>query len=459
MYVQPKGVRQSRSSKMEQLTATVIGASVAGLLAAKVLSEHVARVIVVERDPLPTEPKCRKGTAQAPHVHLLLKRGLGEFEVLCPGFTTRILQHGAHKTNATQDWYALFPRGLLIRYQSDLDTICASRALMEHCLRKLVLSADNIECRDYSTVVRSELHTHRRPRIHVRPDNGANTYGLEADILVDAGGRNSRNHVWLEDNGFGTVPRSITRPYLGYSTRRFRNILLPEGYQALLSMHSDPENPTGGVIMPIEDGGYIVTLWGFCKRYPPREDDAFMEFAKCLRSPLIYLALKQAYPLTPVKTFRKNENAFRHYERCRTWPQGFVVTGDAVCSFNPVYGQGMTSAAIAGHALGRQLRTDPRTPGWARRTQQRIAKIYRTPWLTASIEDLRWPDTEGMQSSIAVRGVHRFLDRINRAATRDKTVSHAYLNVLHMCARPAALFGPLVLARVLLHGGEPAELW
>src|SRR5262249_6340950 len=152
-----------------------------------------------------------------------------------------------------------------------------------------------------------------------------------------------------------------------------------------------------GLIVPIEGGRWLVTLTGRGGATPPTDEAGFLEFARNLPSPVLYEALREAEPLSPISGFRGTENRLRHFERLRRWPEGFVVLGDAACAFNPVYGQGMTTAALGAVALGECLKEQRRRGGQpagvARRFQQKLAEVTGVPWTLATGEDHRYATT------------------------------------------------------------------
>lgn len=435
--------------------AVILGASIAGLLAARVLAPHFDRVILLERDSLPNTPDYRNGTAQAQHAHILLHRGLSGLEALFPGFTEQLVKAGGVMTNAGRDWHTLFPMGAFPHFATDFEFICASRPLIEHILRTALLTqCNNVVIRDNSSVSEVKLSADAPPQISMLANNAKDKREyIDADLVVDATGRNSRTPTWLQQQGFGTVRETLVKPYLGYATRRYRKVSMPDGIRATVIMAKDPLMTRGGVLFPIEDDQYICTLYGFSKDYPPTDDSGFLNFSKSLRSDIIYQGIAQAEPQTSAKAFIKNESTYRHYAEQGAWPQGFLVIGDAVCSFNPIYGQGMTAALLAAEALALSINnTNPGTGAWTQPAQRNIVHAYRAPWTISSNEDLRWPATEGSKAGIMLRAIHRFSDLIGTAATRDHHVAFTYIKVLHMTSTPAALLTPLMLARILKSG-------
>jgi hypothetical protein len=213
--------------------------------------------------------------------------------------------------------------------------------------------------------------------------------------------------------------------------------------------------------MPIEGNRWLVTLAGYSRDYPPTDEASFLGFARSLRTPLLYDAIKDAQPLSPIVGYQQTANRLRRYEQLPRQPEQFLVLGDAACVFNPVYGQGMTMAARSALILADWLREQQRQPlsskvtGQTRRFQQKIAQSNATAWLMATGEDLRYPATEGARPSPATRLMHRYLDRVIRASTQNWTVNQTFAQVWHMLTPPTALFQPAVLLPTLLVGGRP----
>lgn len=439
--------------------AIILGASIAGLLAARALAPYFEKILLLERDTLPDKPQYRSGTAQAQHAHILLRRGLTGMEQLFPGFTKKLINAGGVMTNTTRDWYLLFPMGAFPTFDSDMDFLCASRPLIEHTLRAMLLERySNIVVQDDCRVTDIKLSVSASPSVTFLSNSKKSTSeNRQADLLVDATGRNSRAPQWLQQHGFADVRETLVKPFLGYATRLYKNVTLPAGVRGTLVMAKDPKMTGGGVLLPIEKDQYICTLYGFSNEHPPTDDAGFMSFAQGLRSEIIYNAVVNAEPQTQAKAFVKNECAYRHYAEKGNWPQGFLVTGDAVCSFNPIYGQGMTAAALATDSLAKEIHhCSPANIAWAKTAQRKIVNAYRAAWTLSTNEDLRWPATEAVKAGFAVAAMHRFSNCVGVAATHDKQVAYTYVKVLHMSATPVALLTPGMLARILKSGLGPA---
>jgi 2-polyprenyl-6-methoxyphenol hydroxylase-like FAD-dependent oxidoreductase len=436
-------------------TCIIIGASIAGLLTAKVLAPYFEKILIIERDRLPGTPEYRSGTAQARHAHILLRRGLLGLERMFPGYTQNLLDAGAVMTNASRDWYNLFPMGAFPNFESSYEFICASRPLIEHTLRNSLLQqCSNISIRHRCTVSSITLSPGQPAQITFQPDDGiADHESITAELLVDASGRNSRTPEWLQQQGFGAVLETQVKPWLGYATRLYSNVSMPAGVKATVVMAKDPEMTRGGVLFPIENNQYICTLYGFSRDYPATDETGFMHYASSLRSDIIYNAIKHAQPLTDAKAFIKNESSYRHYAEQNNWAQGFLVIGDAVCSFNPIYGQGMTASVLAAEALSKSFKHGiPASAVKTAQLQRKIVRAYRDAWTISTNEDLRWPKTEGTKSGMLLRGMHRFTDWIGLAASTDRQIAYTYIQVLHMTATPLALLAPAMLLRLLISG-------
>jgi flavin-dependent dehydrogenase len=171
-----------------------------------------------------------------------------------------------------------------------------------------------------------------------------------------------------------------------------------------------------------------------------------------LPDPSIYEALRVARPLTPIRGYRTPENRLRHFERLQRWPHGFIITGDAVCAFNPIYGQGMTVSAMDALTLDRCLQEQQRTPtpNFEQRFQQQLAKTVANAWLVSTSEDLRWPGV-ALQGARPARGlglIRRYMDLVLYSAVEDIQITQEYLGVLGMVNAPLSLTRPRTLARV-----------
>jgi 2-polyprenyl-6-methoxyphenol hydroxylase-like FAD-dependent oxidoreductase len=446
--------------------AVVIGGSMAGLLAARVLADHFAQVSVIERDHFPADPTYRAGVPQARHVHGLLVRGYQVLQALFPGLDGDLAAAEAPLLDWTADIATLGLAGWSVRYCSGLVSRFASRPLLDGLIRRHLSRYDNVRLVDDHQVV-SLLPGERNTavagvRVRARrPPDRATERDIAADFVVDASGRSSRAPGWLAALGYEPPQETTINAFLGYASRWYqRPPDRHDRWRGLLIGTRAPDQTRGGVLAPIEGERWIVTLAGLGGDYPPTDDDAaFLDFARSLRSPLLYEAIRNAEPLTPIYGYRRTENCLRHYERLRRWPERFVLLGDAVCTFNPVYGQGMSVAAQGAQLLDRCLRQaqqarprsahEPRDlAGLARAFQHQVAALNATPWLMATGEDLRWASTQGGQPSAVTRLTQRYMDAIITLMARSPRASRAFMEVWHLLAPPATLFHPSLVALV-----------
>jgi 2-polyprenyl-6-methoxyphenol hydroxylase-like FAD-dependent oxidoreductase len=428
--------------------AIVIGGSMAGLLAARVLVDHFPEVVLVERDRLPDDAEFRAGVPQSRHLHVLLVRGAQVLEQLFPGIRSDLVGAGAEILSWPRDvlWHG--PAGWAHRFELDVSLISSRRELVEWSVRRRVLASERlrlIQEHDVTDLIAAaDGRSVRGIRLHSRVDGSVQE--LDAGLVVDASGRSSRAPEWLQALGYPAPRQTVVNSFLGYASRQYEP---PPGFQAdwraLFLQPKAPLTTRAAGLFPVEGGRWIVTVAGAGRDYPPTDEEGFMAFARQLRTPILYETIKHARPLTPIAGYRRTENQLRHYDELLRLPEGLVVLGDAACAFNPIYGQGMTVAGESALVLNDWLgRAEPSLA-----FQRRLARAVATPWLLATGEDYRYPTTEGGQRNLTTRLMHRYIDRLADVALMDPVVSRAFLSVLHLLAPPTVLFQPNILGRAL----------
>jgi len=239
---------------------------------------------------------------------------------------------------------------------------------------------------------------------------------------------------------------------LGYATRWYkRPDALPKNTKIINIVPLPPHIARGGLIMEIEHGECIVTLSGANKDYPPTDEAAFLEFARSFISPAIYEIICDAEPTSSIFGYQRTENRWRHYERFTRWPDGFMVSGDAACAFNPVYGQGMTTGALEAMALDTVLSEyiGQNSAGMTKTFQSRLAKVIETPWLMATGEDLRYPATEGGKTEWQDRLVQKYIDTFINAMPEHPEITDNFVQVMNLLKPPTSLFQPTILLKVI----------
>jgi 2-polyprenyl-6-methoxyphenol hydroxylase-like FAD-dependent oxidoreductase len=434
--------------------AIVIGGSMAGLLAARALSDHFAGVTVVERDRLPNGPDLRKGVPQARHVHAFWAGGLQAAEQQLPGLSAELLAEGAVRLGMPADLAWLTPADRWTRpFEATQDLVSASRPLLEWAVRRRVRAIANVHVLPEQEVTALLLDRRRAVcGVAVRDRGCGQVLELGGDLVVDASGRGSALPRWLAAHGLPTPKESFVDGHLGYATRLFE---IPEdpgrGWGAAYIQPSAPAHTRGGILFPVEGNRWVVTLIGAAGDHAPTDEEGYVAFARSLRDPLLHDAIGSAQPASPIFGFRHTENRRRHYDKIAL-PGRLLVLGDSLCTFNPVYGQGMTVAAKEVERLAAML---ARTPGpdrlvdVVRRAQREVARCTEGPWTLATSNDLRFPGTEGERLTAATRVVNRYMDRVIRVVSDDPTVNAAFLRVLNMIDPPQALFHPRVAVRAL----------
>jgi 2-polyprenyl-6-methoxyphenol hydroxylase-like FAD-dependent oxidoreductase len=453
--------------------AVVIGGSLAGMCMAGVLAGHADRVTIVDRDRFPDRPAVRtpairKGVPQAHHLHVLITAGQRALERLFPGFLDELRAAGGVLMAAPTDMLTLNGRGWVERFaDSHHSLLGASRELIDWTLRGRLGADPRIEFRTGQEVVGLLGDADggvRGVRLRARPGATPMPEQLVADLVVDASGRGSGAPDWLAGLGYPRPRRDLVDAGLGYASRRY---LLPEDpgrdWKTILLYPNPPENPRGGVLFPIENSRWILTLGGTGEDKPPTDEDGFLEFAQALRSPVLYEAIRDARPDSPIHGFQQTANQRWHYDAIRPWPAGFLVVGDAACCFNPVYGQGMTVAAQTAEVLAGLLRGGRRRAGGLaalrdRTAQSAVADTAAPAWLLATSADLRYGDSAGSRPRLGTGLASRYLDRTADVGNRDPYVYRALADVQHMVARPTALLRPGVLVRVV-RGRPGPPLW
>lgn len=437
------------TEKMIAERAVVLGASITGLLAARVLAEAYAQVVVVDRDALPTTPAARRGVPQGRHAHALLARGQQILEDLFPGLTADLIARGVPVGDVLDDvrWYTNGHR--LRSARSGLLAVSASRALLECSIRTRVRALPNVSTLAQwdilGLVTTSDLRRVTGVRVIRRTDSSAGEV-LDADLVVDATGRGSRTPAWLAALGYAPPAKDRVPINLGYASRTYR--LRPGALGGDLAiLHAPtPARRRGAVLARLEDDVSLVTLVGILGDRPPTAPDGFLAFARSLHLPDLDEALGDAEALDEPVAFRFPAGVRRRYEHLSRLPAGLVVMGDGVCSFNPVYGQGMTVAALQACALRRQLRrgTEP-SP---RRFQRDVARIVDVPWEMAVGADLAFPDVPGRRT-VKIRASNTYVARLHAAAAHDPDLGRAFVRVTGLVDRPDALLRPHIAFRVL----------
>jgi 2-polyprenyl-6-methoxyphenol hydroxylase-like FAD-dependent oxidoreductase len=433
--------------------AVVIGAGMGGLTAAGALADHFDNVVVLERDTLPSDPTHRPGTPQARHVHGLLLSGQRALSELFPGFEQDLVRAGAVAMRVGLDvrverpGYDPFP-------QRDLGWLgyAASRPAIERAVRRRVESRANITLRQRCRVLEVLASPNAESVAGVRYEIGSGTSEtITADLVVDASGRGVPTLGLLQSIGRPLPEETTIGIDIGYATSIFS---IPEDaptdWKGVMTFGQAPRNSRGGLMLPLEGNRWMVTVGGRHGDMPPGDEDGFLTYAKALRTPTIYNAISHSKRVDGVARYGFPESIRRHFERLDAFPRGLLPLGDAICRFNPVYGQGMSVAALEACLLKTLLKRlgedgDP-IAGLASTFFAEVQTLIETPWSVATL-DFAFPETRG-QRPTDFETTFKFGIALTRLAAEDPAVHKLTLEVQHLLKPRSAYRDPALMQRV-----------
>jgi len=408
-------------------------------------------VTLLERDQLPDQAEPRPGVPQGVQPHVVLHRGLMAMAELLPGVEQTVLDAGGLLLDTGKvAWLGL--HGWLRTDVSSYEILSVSRPVLELLVRRRTLEFPGVTLRDRFRV--TELtETADGWRVH-----GSTGDSVDGEVLIDASGRSSRLSHWLTDLGYPVPEPESVDAKLGYASRRYQGPDVPP-LEAGLVILATPESPVGSTILPIENRQWLALAAGYGDRRPSRDTSEFTDFLASVRDPAAAALVSRLEPLSDVAVYRQTGNRRIPYARTARWPRGLLVTGDALCAFNPIYGQGISVAAMQAQLLGQaigQVRDIPST----RRLQRRLASATDLPWSVATSEDLRQP-TASRGPTVRQRLLTRWTGRMDRLAVAgDPACADAFTEVYHLVGAPSLLFSPPVVAAVLrsfVRGIPPAS--
>lgn len=431
--------------------AVVMGGSVAGLCAAAALSRVAKTVTLLERDPDPKGAATRKGTPQAHHAHVLLNLGARSLESLFPGVLAELVARGSVHGDAAEisrwyihgEWRPSFVKGLDIRMQT--------RPMLEACLREHLQARSGVTLRFGTSVDEPVFDASARMVRGVTLEGGER---LDADLVVDASGRGSKSPKWIEQWGYGRPKQYSVELGLAYVSGIFEIPRDAVPAEALMIYPRPPINPhfpgqmvnkRGGVAFHVEGDRWMVTQFGYHGDHAPTDPAAFRTWAGTLGQPDLQRVLERATLVGELRKYGYPRQVRNLYEKLAKLPGGYVVHGDAVCSFDPVFGQGMSVASAEAVLMRDIIQTRGVRP---KAIQAAFGKLIDDPWQLASAEAHLWSETRGWKPP-GVGVLQKFTDRMHAAAAGDNEVYAAFLDVVHLDKKPTSLFKPKLLAKIM----------
>ncbi|MFB4193804.1 tryptophan 2,3-dioxygenase family protein [Streptomyces carpaticus] len=446
----PSGAATAPDARLGQVV--VLGGSVAGLLTAHVLADHADRVTILERDRIEDHPAPRPGVPQSRHTHILLASGIDALTRLLPGLAPELAAAGAPRLAVPGDVGVWQGGQWISRRNPSAPILSPTRPVLEHHIRRLVLAHPRIRLRPGTEATGLLGRPGHITGVTLR-DRGTDDPApreLPADLVVDATGRASRTPRWLAALG-GTPPAEETlETGRAYASCLFDGAPPPRGLRGFYIV-PEAAAPLGAIVMPVEDGRWTVTLSGPRDQAPANDPGAFVEFARRLPHPAPHTWLSTAHPAGRPVGYRHTANRRRRYDRLGRHHGGLLVVGDAACALNPVYGQGLSVAALTALALSRALAA-PRTPT-AHTLQRTVLRAAAPAWDVATGADSPMPGATGnaVRTGPAARLLTRYLDRVRAHVPGDPVVCTANRDVLFLLAPPRTLLtSPRVLRRTLL---------
>lgn len=417
------------------------------MAAARVLSDLAQHVLVLDPDALSVDEEAvpRKGVPQGRQVHLLLKSGELVLERLFPGFCAELMDEGSQHLDLAREMVWFHANAWKTRCDGDFSVHFQRRPILERVTRRRTEALANVELRGGARV--TGLVSERGRVVGVKVGEQL----IAADLVVDASGRGSQVAKWLAEAGFSQPPVDNVGVDISYTTAIVRLAEPPTDFKALALYPALPI-PGWGILFPIDHGQHIVTQIGYFDDVPSTEREGFIEFSARLGQPHLHALIHDAEFVSEIARFHFKGTRYIRYDKAARLPRGLVALGDAVCSFNPVFGQGMSTALMTAELLQQMaqdtLDIDPHA------YFQQVAKTLAFPWKTGIVEDFRDPRVTGKRP-FGLRLNQKLTDLMNARASADADFYRQFGKVFHMIAPPSTLLTPRMLSSILLGSKAP----
>ncbi|MEU9112682.1 FAD-dependent monooxygenase [Streptomyces sp. NPDC048483] len=432
--------------------AVVIGGGYAGLVTARVLADHFSEVVILEQDPMDEHTGTRPHVPQGYHAHAMLAKGAEVLEKYFPGLRAELQDIGAPVFDYGEHISFLLPAGFAPRQRTGVEVQTFTRDELERRLRGKVLALPEV------TLLPSTRCDGLRmagpgtvDRVQYRTEGAEQPTELAADLVVNTSGRASALDNWLTEMGLPVPEKRVVKAKITYTSMNFdRSEKSTPDFNVAYQMTFAPHTPRGGVLLAVERSRWTCSLFGFEDQLPPTENSAYLDFAKSLNNPHLAEQIEGRSGQEATYRYTNVNNQWRLYHKMKAWPDRLIAIGDAVCVFNPVYGQGLTVAAMEAdllhRTLGKHRALGTGLDGLSRGFQRAVARIVLTPWTLSSNSDLMWnPDRRPVMARIA----HWYNKHLFEVSVRDARVWSRFARVANMVAAPTVLFHPAVVAKVM----------
>ncbi|GHB68489.1 hypothetical protein GCM10010347_43330 [Streptomyces cirratus] len=429
--------------------AVVIGGGYAGLLAARVLADHFAEVLVLERDVVDRTTGAHPTAPQSYHAHAMLAKGAQTLELLFPGLRAELEQLGAPVYDYGERISFLLPTGYAVRTSTGVRIQSFTRDELELRIRSRVLDLARVQVLCRTRVVGLGRGPDGRIEgIRYRSEEGGER-AVAADLVVDASGRTTSIDDWLGEARLPVSARKTVKAKITYTTMVFDRAPGDKDYDLAYQMTFAPSVRRGGAMLAVERGRWVCSLFGF-EQHPPADPDGFLEYARSLDNPRLAEQIARRSRHDGLHRYTNPGSTWRLHHRNPGWPEGLIAIGDALCVFNPVYGQGLTVAAIEADALGSLLRrrcsAGTGLAGLSQEYLRTAAGIIKVPWSLSTTSDLMWSPAG---QPLAARFAHWYNQQVFALARHDADVWTRFVKVANMTAPSSLLMHPSVVAKIV----------
>lgn len=440
---------------MKLKRAIVIGYSMAGKLAAQVLSNFFDEVVVIEKDSKPESPSVRKGVPQSAHPHVLLRKGAELLEQLFPGILDELIHNGSVVFDFMKDVHWEHHGRKKVQAEGDFRQLCQSRPFLEWFIQKRQEQLPNVHVL-YKAKADDFLWDQEGKAVIgllLKKSDSQSSEELYSELVIDATGPAAFFKEAFKKCS-NPVPKEETiHIQLSYTSQKIKwQQSNCDSWRALLLYPQPPQIQRGGVLYPIEMGEWMVSLFGYGEDEAPLNEEGFKGFAKSLPNQELFNALVQAQPVSELQRYRVSSQYRRRFDQMNRPPGGIIVIGDALCRFDPVFGQGMTASALSAVALQKVLETSNLNAMgsslFSKKVYKKIMASLAPLWLMVISEDFMYRNTQGKRP-FGLSVLQGYMKAIYRLTESDASVYQTFSRVLHLLDSPFKLFHPRILVKVL----------